>query len=401
MKASPRRNRRERGSILVLVIITMALLSTFAVSTAENSTSIIHIASDERDRLHSRLAADSAIAYTQRQLSLDRDWAGTGDWVNLGGSAFHIQRLPGDPGAAESGFVIGSASGDAQVALKADFVVMELETPVIDHAVAFLGGDADFNNVDIDGDLLVVDTEGGVYDYNPISGNWEARESGGTPLIESNNNSVTGDVQTTSGSAVPGLDVGGAAGSAGPVPNPTWNLDGYLEPNPDTLILYDVTEVKNLTTEKTVVIVNDPGTSVEFKKCDIGGGVVMWAPPEWPQRGPARNEITWTQSQFGTSGGGAGTYRHVGVLAPASRLDKANAANPGHGLFYFHEIGHMNNATIHGALWVVNDTGQWNNVDVIYEEGLAGQTFKGMEAELSFVEMVGVSEFHAYFPERD
>ena len=192
----------------------------------------------------------------------------------------------------------------------------------------------------------------------------------------------------------------GTEGTSGKIVNPRWSMDGYLVPNPDTIILHDVNQVLNLDTDKTVVVVNAPGTSVEFKKCNIGGGVVMWAPKDWPQRGPARNEVTWSSSNFGTDGGGTGTYRHIGMLAPASRLAKANSSNPGTGLFYFHEIDHMNNATINGAVYVVNGTGSWNNVDVNYLPGLGTADFLGMEARVKIVELVEVTEYHPVVPQK-
>ena len=377
----------------MLVIITMSMMSLFALGTSENSRNLIQTASVQRDVLRARLAAESAVGYVNRQLTADKDWAGSGDWVNVCQQRFLVTRIPGPPGP-NSGFIIEAEAGDSQMALKADFVTGEVDSPVIDHAVAFLGGNTDFNNVEIHGDLLAVDTEGGVKDYDPFTGEWETRSSGGDPVMDSVNNLVTGSLATTSGSSIAGLNVGGSESGAGAVVNPAWDLDSYLIPNPDTIIVRNVSEIRGMVTNKTVVVVNDPGTSVEFKKCKIGGGVVMWAPSDWPQRGPSRNGVTWTQSTFGTAGGGTGTYQHIGMLAPASRLDSANAANPGNGLFYFHEMGHMNNATINGALWVVNDTGQWNNVDIFYEPGLSSHDFMGMEARYSYVNLVGVSEFY-------
>ena len=397
MKKKTARQGRQRGSILLLVVITMTILSMFAVATAENSESMMTIASSDREAVRARLAADSALSYTQRQLALDPDWIGTTGWQDLDDARFEVARIPGPPGP-ETGFLLTAEAGGAEVTLKADYEIMSVNSPTIDHAVAFLGGSADFNNVEINGDLLAVDNEGGVMDYNPVSGVWEQRTSGGDPVMDSNNNTINGDLATTSGNPIGGMNISGTQGSSGPVVNPTWNLDAYLVPNPDTIVLTDVSLVKNLNTDKTVVVVNEMGTSVEFKKCDIKGGVVMWAPQDWPQRGPARNQITWTQSKFGVSGGGAGTYRNIGVLAPASRLDSANAANPGYGLFYFHEMGHMNNATINGALWVVNEVEQWNNVTINYEGSLGSTDFEGMDAVMEYVNLIKVTEFHPILP---
>lgn len=391
-KKSPPKNGR-RGSVLLLVVITMSMMSMFAIGATENSRTLINSAATNRSILHARLAAESALQYSHRQLTLDQNWVGSGDWIDLTGARFLITKIVGPPGP-DVGFLLQATAGQATMSLQADYQVGETNSPVIDHAVAFLGGSTDFSNVTISGDLLAVDTEGGVMDYDPVSDSWSKRTSGGDPVLESNNNRIDGDLSTTSGNSMPGVSVGGESGSSGPIVNPMWDLDPYLIPNPDTIILHDVTQVRNMVTDKTVVVVNAPGTSVEFKQCDIKGGVVMWSPSDWPQRGPSRNEVSWTHSTFGTAGGGTGTHRYIGMLAPGSKLDSANAANPGNGLFFFHEVGHMNNATINGALWVVNSTGQWNNVDVNYDEGMSSFDFMGMQARYSYVDLIQVAEFH-------
>lgn len=394
MKIPTRPDPRQRGSVLLLVVITMSLLATLAVSAADNSGTLMRNARAERDILRSRLAADSALAYVYRQLDLDGLWTPEEGWLELDGAHFRVERIPGTEQDAPA-FVVHGTSGFAEVSLCAEYALITEDVAQIDHAVAFLGGDADFSNVIIHGDLMVVDTEGGVLDYDPFAGEWVERSSGGDPILDVDNVTVYGDLATTSGDALDGVTtVDGEFADAGKIANPTWNLDSYLLPSPDTIVLHDVAQVSGLETDKTVVVVNDPGTTVEFKNCDIGGGVVVWAPSDWPQRGPARNEVTWTQSRFGSSDGGTGAFRHVGMIAPASRLHQANASTPSYGLFYFHELGHMNNAEFYGALWVVNDTGQWNNMEIYYDPSILEQDFQGMTAILTYVELVSVTESH-------
>ena len=392
----PQRNRK-RGSILLLVVITMSLLSMFAVASAENGETMLQVSSANREQLRARLAVDSALSHTRRQLVRNVDWAGTGGWLDMAGARFQVERTT-PPGSMNPSFVLSSESGDAQTSLQADFGIVIIDQPFIDHAVAFLGGSVDFNNVKIDGDLLVVDTEEGVYDYDPISGEWMLRTSGGDPEILSNNNSVDGDLQTTTGNGLTQTTVSGEEGFAGPIANPRWDLDPYLTPNPDVIVVTDARSIIGLKTTKTVVVVNEPGVNVVFRNCDIEGGVVMWAPNDWPQRGPSRNDISWSNSTFGSAGGGTGPQKHVGIIAPAARLKSGHATTPGHGLFYFHEIVQLNTATIHGALWVTNEVGQWNDVEVIYDKDISSAQFMGMEAKLKVAILGQVAEHHVVDP---
>ena len=75
-KPIPKNGRR--GSVLLLVVITMSMLSMFAIGATENSRTLINTAITDRSILHARLAAESALQYSHRQLTLDKDWVGTG-----------------------------------------------------------------------------------------------------------------------------------------------------------------------------------------------------------------------------------------------------------------------------------------------------------------------------------
>ena len=49
----------------------------------------------------------------------------------------------------------------------------------IDYALASLGGDVWMNSVDVDGDVLIVDEEDGVRDYDPTDRCWKKRSGTG------------------------------------------------------------------------------------------------------------------------------------------------------------------------------------------------------------------------------
>ena len=279
--------------------------------------------------------------------------------------------------------------------LEAQFGIGVNNTPFLDDAIAFLGGDPDFNNVTTNGDLMVVDTESGVMDYDPVSETWQVRSSGGDPDILSNNNTVDGDLGNYTG-ASPGMTVTGDVNTLeSPLANPTWNLDHFLVPGPGVEIVTNKFRFRNYTTNNTLVIVADPGQHIDFIKCDIKGGVVIWAPEDWPQRGAARNTVDFSNCTFGNPMGTFGAYDKIGMLAPSTELRHGNTlANDGHGLFQYHSINHLNSMNINGALWVTNDVSQMNNGTVTWDPAIGSTFFQGLKAGPKPVEVLSVSEFH-------
>lgn len=397
MKTRTSCHDRRRGSVLLLVVITMTILSLFAVGATSNSSTMVETAAAERDMLDARIAADSAIVHANRRLFLDNDYAGTGGWVAMEtGAEFRTWQIPGIPVPGEPAFYVEARAGDAQMRLVATYEIGRNDSPYLEDAIALLGGDADFNNVQVNGDLLIVDTEGGVMDYDPNTNYWYERDSGGDPQILSNNTSIDGDLGNYTGSST-GIDYTGEMEVLErPVSVPAWDLDQYILGGPGVDVIYGAgnMNIRNMNTNNTVVIVAEPGTHIDFKRCNIKGGVVIWAPSDYPQRGEPRNTVDWSSCVFGSPDSGSG-YENIGMLAPATQMRHGNHDNnEGYGLFHYHSINHLNNSSIEGALWVTNEVNQLNGVDVTWNPELAEAFFQGMQAGPKPVEVLSVSEFH-------
>jgi hypothetical protein len=389
-------DHERRGSILLLVVITMSMLSLFAIGATENSRTLIRTASVDRDVLEARLGAESAIEYANQRLYRDNDWNGSADWIDLGnGVEYRAIRHTGTIVPGMPAFSVEARSGEATVMLEAQFEIGVNNTPFLDDAIAFLGGSADFNAVQTNGDLMIVDTESGVMDYNPSTDTWEVRSSGGDPVILSNNNQIDGNLSNYTGGSG-GLTVTGDVNTLDvPLANPTWNLDHFLVPGPGIEIVTNKFRFRNYTTNNTLVIVADPGQHIDFIKCNIKGGVIIWSPEDWPQRGAPRNTVDFSSSTFGNSTGTFGAYQKIGMLAPSTELRHGNTlANDGHGLFQYHSINHLNSMTINGALWVTNNVDQMNSGSVTWDPDIGNTFFQGLKAGPKPVEVLSVSEFH-------
>ena len=383
--------RSKRGSILLIVLVTMSALSMFALAATDNTRSMIEVSAAERLKARAEAAADSALAFADKQLALDENWGGSG-WVSMADdSRFRVVRqLAMNPDARH--YIIEAENNDAVVRLYAKFTVDKYEAPVLQHALATLGGSVDMQNVHLTGDLLVVDTQAGVKDYSDMTGEWETRDTGGDPLIDSVNNTIDGNLMSYTGE-VPGIAyTGDNVQMFGPVINPRWDLDPYLTASPDRIITTQ-TNFKKVVTDKTVVVVAPMGASVNFTQCDISGGVVVWSPPDWPQRGPAYNNINWSACEFGTPSTTPGSTG-IGLLAPGSELNHGRNTTIGHGLFAFHSVDTLNNADLTGSLWVTNGIDNLANVDVTYDPAIATVGYEGMAYDATYTFFDSVIPYH-------
>ena len=384
--------RRQGGSILLIVLVTMTTLSLFALAATDNTRTLVDASTLERRAMRADAAADSALAYVDQQLALNEDWSGTGAWIDLGEQGtFRATRIAtGVP--AERHYLIDARVGEATVKLRAEFHVDRYVAPVLEHALATLGGDLNMMNVNLTGDLLAVDTQGGVKDYDPLSGEWDTRDSGGDPATWANNNSLDGDLMTYTGD-LPGISyTGDNVQLFAPMINPTWDLDPYLVPNPNRIITTQLSFTQ-FDTPKQVVIVAQPGEVVNFNQCNIDGGVVVWSPADWPQRGAYRNEVVWNACNFGLPSSDPNSTK-IGMLAPGSRLKKGNNETVGFGLFYFHSIDYLNNADFTGSLWVINGMDRMTNCNVTYDPAMKSVAYEGMGASAIYTPFDGVSEYH-------
>lgn len=352
---STRQQTRESGSILVLTLVFCALIAQFSLSAASTTESRLAIAENDQSSVRANFAAQSGMDYAINQLINNASWTGTaGDWVTLSAHQdFSIEvSFEEDDALAGTKAIIRSTgrSGDGQRTLRMEAIVGS-GSSAGDAAAVFLSSNIELTQGKLNGDVLVPDMVGAVEDYYlDANGNqvWVLNEDPlGTLAIDSTNalkivRQFTEDNHFKGNSDIELEDE--------PYKMPAWNMDGYVEPDPERLILEDVTLLDGMSTSQTVVVLLDPGETLTIQDCQLGGGVVVWAPADYNLRDGARNHVVVDSSNIGT-----GSTAHIGLMAPAASVSGGGGGLNFHGLCFWNSIQNLDQAHITGALVVINE----------------------------------------------
>lgn len=390
---------RQRGAVFLVCLFLVALLSLTASSFTLASHDAVEIARDQNASLQAELLAESAVAYSLRQFTFDPEWQGTGAEGQAVGAAgsFAVEML--GPGAG--GGVLVRMSGSDGLAL----AMLQAELAVggggpggllKSCGLVTLGGDVDTNNLAVRaGNMLIVDAEDGVLDYDAGADDWlEAAID--EPEILANNVEVEGTLYTYL-SELDGIEAEQRATVGTPVRTPKFDLDAFLVPNENVLIKTTGT-LKNISTDKTVVVNVPAGTHISISDCDFRGGLVVYSESDYAPRGAPRNTMEWKKSSFGAASA-TGAVAKLGVLAPAAHVTHSHTQNSGYGLFYLKSADHFNAVTITaGALVVADYVQQMNNVEISYDETIwDGQFDAYLDWGVTETALMSIQE---YYPEQ-
>jgi hypothetical protein len=369
---APARSMRERGVVLLTCIPLIFLIALAASSMALSQVDRIAITEDDTASLQAKLMAESAVDFAMRQLVLDPAWRspnGTDFSVGEAGE-FGVQTF----GTGETGGLVMRMTGsaDGATAMFQAEVLVGASGPgdlIKSCGLVTLGGDFDANNVDVDaGNVLIVDDENGVLDYDLGADDW-VDPGIFDPEITINNFHVEGNLYSFEGVDGPNVSFGAASLVSAPVRTPRFNMEWFLEPNAN-ITVYTASSLKNLTTNKTAVIHVPAGTHITLDNCNFYGGLVVYSEDGYEPRGAHRNTIEWKKCTFGKAVN-PGAVPGLGMLAPAAHVTHSHTQNSGYGLFYVKSADHFNAITITaGAVMIVNHVGQMNNVDISYDDSI-------------------------------
>lgn len=397
--ARPNRRARRRGSVFLICILLVSLLSLTASSFSGASSESLEISRDATSGLQSEFMAESAIAFAMRQLIMDAEWTGTGNQpVQIGSSgSFEAEVLGEGPSGGLLVRVTG-IDGDARTMLQTE---MDLggggpNALLKSCGLATYGGDVDMNNVEVNaGGILIVDDADGVKDWNSAFEDW-MQPPISDPDIDAVNVQVEGTLYTYA-DPLDGITAGNRVTLTDAVRTPKWNMDAFLVPNPDTLILTTGT-IKNLTTTKTVVINVPEGTHISFDKCNLKGGVVIYAEDTYTPRSSPRNTLEWKSTNIG-SATPTGVIENLGMFAPSAHVTHSTNQTSGHGLFLLGSADHLNNLSIQsGALLVLNYVNQLNNVEIDYDDAMWSDELEAMfDFGVTETQILAIQE---YYPEQ-
>ncbi len=432
--------RSQRGSILLLTLLTTSVLAMLALSFAATMKSSIQVTRDHNAHLLSDLAAQSGLEFAQHHLLQDPEWDGTAkEGESFGEEAtFVVTRAEGPKSRVlptEVTLTIQGFKNSSLTQLQAQILVTPGD-PLLDKSVSILGG-ASGSNLAIHGDYLLIDAAGHLWEFREdlmesvqedervvfdadlrdrivlnftsteierIKGKimatvdselsktsttltedelkaayyaealdlWAAK-GGGETHISGEDGQVQGVWLPVTGDTAPVLSLSrlDAPGDLhhyantnydwaesqeleeDPVHAPGWKLNSYLNPDPDLLLVEDVTDVRDVTIEKTVVFHLDPGEHLYLENVHFGGGMVVFTEADYDSAGPPRNTLTLGGSCV--IGGGTGGKSNIGILAPGCRLSTSGAQRQTvTGFSVLHSLESVQRLIHHGVLIILN-----------------------------------------------
>lgn len=164
--SSPRPKRA--GSVLLLALLVTGMIATMALSFANSMGTQIQLARDQAATLHADLAGQSGLEYAMRRLRIDPMWQGTKGAPLLyhEGTTFSVVRLDGDGSMvmpSEVGLIIEGKQSFSMARFEA-LLRVNPGDPLLDKAISVLG-DASGSNIKIDGDYLLMDAPGWLWDF--------------------------------------------------------------------------------------------------------------------------------------------------------------------------------------------------------------------------------------------
>lgn len=158
----------QKGSVLLMTLLVTGMIATLSLSFASSMGTQIQLARDQAATLHADLAAQSGLEYAQRRLFMDPMWDGTlgAPLLYADGTTFSVLREDGIGSLVLPTEVALMVEGN-QSASKARFEILLYVNPgdpLLDKAISVLG-DASGSNIKIEGDYLLLDAPGWIWDF--------------------------------------------------------------------------------------------------------------------------------------------------------------------------------------------------------------------------------------------
>lgn len=356
MKAYPRNRVQQQGGFaLIMVMLLTSVLAFLSLSAYSSIESKVAIQRQETDSMRAELAAQAGIQYAKLQILNNQAWSGTDNWISLGNSQFEASTTQdGD----EITVTVEGRSGDGKRVLTMEYLVQG-EGEMEDVGCWILTSNIDLNKGHFNTNLFIADQAGSVYDYKlDVFGNptWTLNtdDLGTTSISATTVNKISYQFTDTTwfkqGHEKVVIDE--------PFYMPAWNLDSWLIPGSDRIILYGIEELSEVNFQDTVVVVLDPGDTFNVNKCNLHGGLIVYVEPDWDLRSGKRNTVSIDKSTIGKP-----SSPSIGVIAPACEVKGGGQSINIHGWSFWNSVDDMDKGHVNGALIIVNqvdDLDQFN-----------------------------------------
>jgi hypothetical protein len=342
-----RKSSGRNGFALILVLLITSALAYLSLSSFSSIESKVAIQRQQTDSVRAELAAQAGIEHAKMMILANQSWAGTDDWVNLGTSTFQVTTTVAGENIEVA---VEGRSGDGKRVLTMEYQVRGAESEMEGVGCWILTSNIDMSKCHFNTNLFVADQAGAVYDYK---------------LDELGNQIWTLNTDNLGSTLISNTMVNHTAyqfsesdwfkGSYNkvimddPFYMPSWNLDSYLIPGSDRIILYGVEELSEVNFQDTVVVVLDPGDTFNVNDCNLHGGLVVYVEPDWDLRSGKRNTVSIDKSLIGSP-----SSPGIGVIAPACEVKGGGDHINIHGWSFWNSVDDMDKGHVNGALIIVN-----------------------------------------------
>jgi len=384
LRGAFRATTRRRGSVLLLALFFGSLLALLAGSFGESVRAQVQNAREVNASLESELAAQSGLEFALRRLLWDPTWQGTLDPVQIGnGASFRVLRSdPGDDYAIHTAQLeIVANDGTSEYRL-ATAVEVTPGDPLRNKAITALGNKVRYHNLDVHGDMILVDARDKVWDWSPALQDWVPAGPHLPAKSQLSSVDVVGTLYKYQENSSY-LHSGQERTWSRDLRMPAWSLDAYLVPDPsDRKIYHRPAELSGITLNKTAVVILEPGDNLVLDDARLLGGLIVHVPALADLRlGPAVTITLKNSNEIGT--GVHGIHPNIGLIAPGAMLQGNTGATTKMDGFTF--LG-STNTTVHldvdGMLILVNEVKNLNDAEITFDKKVAenppmGITFSG------------------------
>ena len=403
-----------RGSVLLLTLVVTGLIAMVSLSFGATVEARVEVAREEAASLRTELAAQSALEWARRQLALDPEWKGTDGSLLLDEDLrlyFKVERLDGASSSWEPTEVSLDLEGSGTRSLTRLTANLSVDPgdPLRSAALSVLGGDFRARNLSVDGDLLVLDQPGLLWDPVRATGRphrgdrhfqgrrladgtmgkgrpWAQAPPMPWPVIEIFRLDISGCALRSSDTSFSRPQ---ERRITRPIHSPAWNLDAWREVRPDAKVFDGVRALRNTTLKKTAVFILEPGEDLILENVRLLGGAVIWGASDHDPHGPARNRVILRGNNFlgGTSQGPA-------LLAPCAEVRTAGGRHQLKGSSFWHSAGQLRRLESRGVCVVLGGIADARDCVFNWDPASASSAPEGMSffGELPQVDVTGVGE---------
>ncbi|MDP6963295.1 MAG: hypothetical protein QGF46_03925 [Planctomycetota bacterium] len=370
-------NHKRRGTVLLLVIVVSGLLAALATSFADSMGNQIDTQRDEGQALRAQLAAESGWEFAQRQLLLDPNWSGTSSTVTLldGMTQFDINTAIDTSGTyteTAHNLSIDGSYGIGQAQLGGTVQVTAGDGGTSEIGLIFLGENLKLIQTNVMCDMLVTDLANKVEDWLFDANGDGYYQLGGANVDGQTkfNNSIVDGLLFRYKTSTNYQSLGEEVLISEIAQAPAWDFTGLTTPGPGKMIINYSSEISEVYTDDTVIIVAADGQDIDISDCHFGGGLIVICPTGYDLREESRNTLDLNNDVI-LGGGTNGFENNIGLIAPGCEIQSKVDGIVVNGFSIFNQCRNVRDSQFTGQTVIVKDCKKILKTDFFYDADVA------------------------------